>query len=230
MQHLEKRANLFYAKLTVPADVRDLIGKMRFVQSTQTSDKATARIRASLLVAGWKAEISKARGTLPDPKATFWESLRHDFINAADDGAEMVVASLAKQAALKMADQEEGAKLYKVATAQATPLDSLVTDWKASLRLAPKTIDQMHRDVLGMAAHFKTLEALTPKAVKAWTVTLLAGGCTASTLVRVGGSCRSLWRYLRDSDAVPVDAADPFAGSFKLAQKAAPKNTVNRQD
>lgn len=72
MKYIEQRANRYYATLTVPADVRHIIGKSKYLQSTQTSNKAEAIVRANALVHGWKAEIAKARGTAPDAKDTFW--------------------------------------------------------------------------------------------------------------------------------------------------------------
>jgi integrase len=119
--------------------------------------------------------------------------------------------------------------LWNFATGQSTPLAPLVADWKESLRLTPKTIDQQNRDVMRMAAHFINLEALQPQRVKAWTDKLIADGATATSLERMMNGCRSLWRYLQDSGAIPVDAADPFLGSFRLATKTAKRNTVERQ-
>lgn len=227
--HLEKRGANYLAVLTIPADVRAIIGKLRFVQSTQTGIKATAKLRAAILVAGWTEEIKRARGTVPSATDDYWTSLRKDYIHG-DEDTQLAIQDIAQAAASKMQDREQASRLFKVATNQATPLDALVTAWKDHLRLAPKTIDQQHRDVLGMLAQFKTLESLQPQAVKAWTKKLLDEGTTASSLERIGGSCRSLWRYLRDSEAVPVDALDPFAGSFKLAKKIAPSNTVGRKE
>lgn len=230
MSYIEKRANLYYATLTVPADVRGIIGKAKFVQSTQTPKRAEALLRVALLVAGWKAEIAKARGKLPVAKATFWDSLRRDYINAADEGAQFVIQELAETAAQKVSDLEQSSQFYKFATNQAgTLLVPLVEDWKVSLRLGQKTIDQQHRDVLKMADHFVSVEALKPQKVKAWTDSLIKAGATAATLERVMNGCRSLWRYLQDSGTVPVDAPDPFHGSFRLATKKAKRNTVERK-
>ena len=230
MNHIEKRANVFYAVLTVPPDVRESIGKLRFVQSTKTGIKPEAITRASVLVAGWKAQITKHRGKLPDPKATFWESLRHDYINAQSEAAQFAIEDVAEAESQKIADPSEALRLWKFATDKSgTLLAPLVTAWKGSLRLAEKTIDQQHRDVRKMAEHFISLEALTPQAVKAWTDKLIGGGATASTLERLTNGCRSFWRYVQDSGTLPVDAADPFVGSFRLATKRAKRNTVDRQ-
>lgn len=232
MRHLEKRANRWYAVLTIPAELRHSMGKLRFVQSTQTEDRAEATVRAAILVAKWKLEIEKARGKLPDPKATFWEAIRHDLIDAkvrGDEATESAIFDLAEAEASKIKDPEEASRLFKFATDQVgTLLSTLVVDWKASLRLNQKTIDQQHRDVLKMAGHFVSLEAIKPQRVKAWTDKLIAEGASAVTLERMMNGCRSLWRYLQDSGTLPVDAPDPFIGSFRLATKTAKRNTVDR--
>lgn len=230
MQHLEKRANLYYAVLTVPSDVRPTIGKMRYVQSTQTGSLPEATVRAGALVHRWKAEIAKVRGKLPTAKVSFWESLRADYINATDEGTQLAIEDVAESAARKVKDTAEGATLYRFATNQlGTLLAPLVEGWKSSLRLAQKTIDQQHRDVCRMADHFMSVEALQPQKVKAWTDRLIAEGTTATSLERIVNGCRSLWRYLQDSGTLPVDAPDPFVGSFRLATKTAKRNTVERQ-
>ena len=232
MKHAEKRANLWYALLTVPPDVRPVIGKLRFVQSTQTANKEEALLRVALLVAGWRQEIAKARGSMPDPKATFWENMRRDFINAPDEATQGAIEDLAEAAARKIADPVEASLTYRIATGQAPtliPLAPLVSDWKRSLRLAQKTIDQQHRDVSKMADHFGHLAAISPQKVKAWTDKLIAEGATSSTMTRMMNGCRSLWHYLQDSGTLPVDAPDPFIGSFRLAKKTATRNTVDRK-
>lgn len=232
MSHIERRANLWYALLTVPPDVRHLLGKVRFVQSLQTSDKQEATLRVGLLLPVWKAEIKKARGALPNPKATFWDGLRSDYLNAreaADEGTQFAIEDLIEKAVKKIADPTKARALSMHATGQTTPLAPLVTAWRDSLRVAPKTIDQRHRDVSRVADHFVNLEALEPQAVKAWTDKLIGKGSSKATLARMGEGCRSLWSYLRMSGTVPMIAPDPFDGSFKLAGKVAKGNTVDRK-
>ncbi|MBB3104401.1 site-specific integrase [Azomonas macrocytogenes] len=57
----KKGESTYYAKLTVPIDVRHIIGKSVFKQTTGTSDSRIAGDRALSIVAGWKEEIEKAR-------------------------------------------------------------------------------------------------------------------------------------------------------------------------
>lgn len=241
MRHIEKRANRYYAVLTVPPDVRHIIGKLRFVQSTQTEDRAEATLRAAVLVAKWKAEITKARGQLPDPSATFWESIRQDYLKAQTEDLEenhdgggvvaLEVAEIIEAEARKVSDKEEAALMFKVATGQApvrVPLAPLVLQWKASLRSAQKTIDQAYRDMTRMADHFAFLDKLTPQRVKEWTDKLLADGVTASSFERIGQGCRSFWSYLQQSGTKSVIDPCPFEGPFKLAQKQAVRTKTGR--
>ena len=164
MQHAEKRFHVWYAKLAVPVDVQHVLGKVRFFQTTKTKSSSEAAPRVALLVALWKSQIAKARSTLPDPAATFWEGLRNDLISAkqlGDYATEDAIFELVQDAAEKLNDPEEGSRLFKFATdQQGTLLAPLVVAWKGSLRMAQKTIDQQHRDVLRVAEHFISLEAL----------------------------------------------------------------------
>lgn len=228
MSHIEKRANLWYALLTVPKDVRDIIGKIKFVQSTGTADRAEALSRSAVLVAMWRAEIKSARGRLPDAKATFWDALRADFI-AANVKDEKVGVRIELESALASAKDTEEASIRTASTGSKIPLAPIVSDWKDSLSIAQKTIDQQHRDVSRMAAHFVNLEALVPLRVKTWTDQLIADGMTVSTVERLSGGCRSFWLYLTDVGQVPIGAANPFTGSLRLAKKKAKQTRARRQ-
>lgn len=229
MNHLEKRKDRWYAVLNVPPDVQASIGKVRFVQSTKTGDRRLAMGRAAALVTEWKKGIDKARGLLPDPKATFWDSLRRDYLGTDDEGTQLAIEDIAAAAISKApGTPEEASQRWLHVTGQATPLGPLVTAWKASLRHAQKTIDQQHRDVLRMSERLVSLEALTPQGVKVWTDELIASGTTASSLDRIGQGCRSFWGYLQQSGTKGMLDLDPFAGPFKLARKVAVRNTTGR--
>ncbi len=229
MTHLVPKDNTQYAALTVPADVRHIIGKVRFFQSTQTNNKAEAQRRANALVVGWKAEISKARGQLPNAKDTFWESLRRDYMATDDDDVKLVLEELAEKMATKEVNPNEAGHLYKLATNQAgTLLTPLMEDWNKTQRGAQKSIDQKYRDMQRMSAHFFTLEALQPQRIKKWTDKLLEEGTTYSSFIRIGGGCRSFWEYLQNSGTVSMVDPDPFVGAFKLALKTSERTDTGR--
>lgn len=231
MQHAEKRANHWYAVLTVPADVRHIIGKLRFVKSTQTASKSKAAVRVAVLVAGWQAEIAQARGSLPDDEAPFWTNLRREYMSSNDEGTQLAIEEIAEAESRKIADPVEASLMYRIALGQApelVPLGPLVVAWKDSLRLAQKTIDQQHRDVKRMSEHFKHLVQLSPQSVKVWTDKLIAEGTTSSSLERIGNGCRSFWLYLQQTGVKSMIDPDPFVGAFKLARRVAKTTDTGR--
>jgi hypothetical protein len=116
MQHAEKRINVWYATLTVPADVRHIIGKVRFFQSTNTDSARVALPRVALLVSQWKEQIAAARGTMPDPKATYWETLRADFLKAKDEANSFAAQDQIEKAVKAITEPEKASRAWKYAT------------------------------------------------------------------------------------------------------------------
>ena len=231
MSYLIRKSNIYYANLTIPPEVRHIIGRgVRFYQSTKCKSEAEAQRRANALVVGWKAEIAKAQGKLPNVKDTFWESLRSEYMATDDEGVQFAIEEMAEKMASKASTPEQATLLFKMATGQgtATLLAPLVDDWKGSLRVVQKTIDQQYRDMKRLADYFVYLEELQPQKIKAWTDKLLAEGTTASSFERLGNGCRSLWAYFQNASVVSMVDSDPFVGAFKLALKVAVKTKTGR--
>ncbi|MEN9890478.1 MAG: hypothetical protein RLY78_773 [Pseudomonadota bacterium] len=235
--HLEHRDNTWYAVLKVPAKVQHVLGKRRFFKSTNTGDRLKAKTRAAVLVAGWKDQIEKARATLPDPKASFWENLRRDYVTARaegedGEGAMLAIEELAERGARKHPDPQEGGRLYRVAIGieTATDLKPLREDWEKAMRgkLRPKTADQAARDVQAMAEHFKYLEAITPDSVSDWALKQLKEGKTFSTFERIGKGCRSFWKHLVLHKHRKASEANPFAEAFTTVQNEAERTDTGR--
>jgi hypothetical protein len=63
--NIEQRNGLWYAVVTIPQDLRQTLGAVKFIQSLKTHSKAEAQLKAYPLITRWKAEIKKARGTPP---------------------------------------------------------------------------------------------------------------------------------------------------------------------
>ncbi len=97
MSHfIERRRRRWYALLDVPADVRHVIKRRRYIKSLQTENETEARDRATHLVRRWKAEIKKARGGVdamdPFEATAAWyrqQVLEIRAEHAADDDDEM---------------------------------------------------------------------------------------------------------------------------------------------
>lgn len=194
--NLESRNGLWYATLTIPSELRDHFGRIRFIQSLKTRSKADAVFRAGPLLTAWRAEIRKVRGQEFDPKATEAHVWRDTLRAAKTSDEQEVIEDLIEDRAVVIAKQkgmDASSNFYKEAMGLSTPLQPLYVEWQGQLQLAQKTMDQMSRDVAKLVDHFSNLQRLTPKAVKAWTDVLVAEGATHSSLKRILGSSRSFW-------------------------------------
>lgn len=231
MDYIERRGNLWYAVYYVPTDVQPIIGKKKYLRSTKTSNRKEAVRTARPMVALWEAEVYKARGQQPNSNYDFWPALRRQYM-AADEDTQLVLEGMAEEAASKLDNPEDAGLLFRMATGQGTaaPLAPLVDDWRGTLRLAQKTMDQQYRDMKRLATHFEYLERLQPQKIKVWTDKLLAEGTTAATFERLGNGCRSLWAYFQQASVVSMIAPDPFAGAFKLALRVAVKTNTGRSN
>ena len=221
--NIERRRNTWYATLHVPEDVRQRIGKSKLFQSLKTTDKRVAEERARPIIAQWKAQIAAARGNA-DPfleEALMWrrEYEEHD--------QPIVVREFIEQEADRIAasrGSDAGKTFYAVATGIQTPMDTFFTEWASHLTQAPKTIDQMKKDVRRMIDKFVSVEAVTKPAVMEWVKELMKDtptrqGYSYSSLDRMFKFCRNFWRYLQESEK-----ADPEKQPFVLPSFAKKTN------
>jgi len=210
MSYIEKRRNLWYAKLTIPLRVRDKLGKLRFFKSLGTPDKREAERLSAPLIAKWKAQIRQAEGA-PNAvadEAQRWRDALSQVTGLERETLEHVL--LDDVGAREAKEGYEPAKaFYDIAAGVTTLSASHFEDWKAQLTLAPKTIDQMVKDVRTLLEHFRTLEAITKKNVKSWLDELSSKGLTQSSLKRIITNSRNYWGYLQTSEAVAPEN-DPF--------------------
>ena len=233
--NIEERKGLWFAVVMIPKDLRQTLGLVKFIQSLKTHNKQEAQFRALPLISRWKAEIKKARGNTSavSDEALMW---KRDIDNATDGDEhnhgtkDVIVEALIERAEVLAITRgsAKAAEFFGTAMGQRTPLRPLYDEWKAQLGLAPKTIDQMSRDVDKMVNHFKALEALTPRSVKLWVDGLALEGSTHSSLDRNLKACKSLWKYLRRSSVVELDRADPFVNVMSLITEKVSKNKQGR--
>ena len=59
-----KRRNLYYARLSIPGELRDHFKKTEFKSTLGTPNKEEAESKALIVVAGWKRQIAAARGSV----------------------------------------------------------------------------------------------------------------------------------------------------------------------
>ncbi len=214
-KNIERRGNTWYATLHVPPDVRHIIGKSKFFESLKTTDKRIAETRAAPIVANWKAKIAAARGT-SDPFLEEALRLRTILEKAPTDAEpgeysqrDIELEAVGEIAAQVAKDNDELNLFRAIATGKETLLSSYYDEWAGHLTQAPKTIDQMKKDVTLLVEHFRTIERINKASVIEWIRELMAGTperkpYTTSSLERIFKFSRSFWGYLQE-----IGKADP---------------------
>lgn len=228
MSYLERRRNLWYAVLTIPADSREVLGKMRFVQSLGTSDKREAQRRVLPLIAKWKAMIAEARGERDAlaEEAKRWQ--RHLSVQEAAaksgnthsvTGLEVLLDELRDRAiTLEYENGEKTAqRFYGIATGKARLSSEYFPEWQAQLQLIAKSKDQATKDVQLLIKRFVTLEEVTKGGVKKWMDDIAEAGKSISSQKRILSFCRNYWKYLQSHDIVSADL-DPFHGVLNISK------------
>lgn len=232
MPYIERRRNLWYALLTIPEDVREKLGKLRFIQSLGTPDKAEAMILAAPLIGKWKAMIREARGATNavTEEANRWKRNFAEQIiidrEHGDHGAGVDVLedllrerteALAKAQGEAVADSFHG-----VVTGRLIPSGIHQAEWAAQLDVIPKTKDQMVKDLPLLIAQFPAIQDINKSSVKKWIDALRAEGKSPATLDRILCAARNYWKYLQAHDVVPVELT-PFKGVLDLGKVAETK-------
>jgi integrase len=240
--YIEKRRQLWYATMKVPAHLHEKVGCTKFLKSLGTADKRRAADLALPLIVQWKKRIKDAEretpGLLDEALALKAELLRakqeddkeedpYD-ANAAFiflEHLEERTRALEKDQGADVADQ-----YWKVVTGKATLSGPYVSTWEASIcRLEQKTQDQMKKDVQRLTARFQTVESITPATVRAWVKSLTSGddGMSRASIKRMGGAWRSFWAHLLDEGVAP-EGLTPFAKVEEMAPALkAPRNQVS---
>jgi integrase len=218
--NLELRGRIYYATLLVPEDVRSTLGKTRFKQSLGTGNKREAELLKAPYIASWKAQIKQARGST---NAVSNEALRwkNALAQAPDEDTrhtwEIVLADEVER--IEEAEGFQAAKdFHDLAAGLTTPSSLYYDTWKTQITLAPKTKDQMIKDVGLLVAKFPTLQGITKNSVRRWIDQLRASGKGASSISRILSFCRHYWKYVQTYDAVDEESA-PFTGVLESAPK-----------
>lgn len=110
-------------------------------------------------------------------------------------------------------------------------------DWAAQLTLAPKTVDQMKKDVRLMIKHFGTVEAITGQGVREWVRVLMRGapasqgiaakpGASESSIKRIVSFSRNFWGYLQEIEKAPGELQPFVVPSF--SKKGSSKTSTGK--
>ncbi|MFY9513613.1 MAG: tyrosine-type recombinase/integrase [Rubrivivax sp.] len=235
--HIELRRHVWFARLTIPEELRAHFGLRRFSQSLKTGDRRRAVELAQPVVALWKAKIRQARGdaNAVQAEALRWrEALQEARKAGSDEHVEVLESLVVDRAHEKEAeDGERAAQSFASLALGRSPPSGLHFDaWVVSIsHLQQKGRDQYQADVKRLIARFAALDDMTPTALRQWASELTKhrqSPVSPASMKRMVSCWRSYWKYLRGQEVVPPDS-DPFslielpsrgAGKAKSAAKA----------
>ncbi|MGQ0598079.1 tyrosine-type recombinase/integrase [Aquabacterium sp.] len=225
--NIELRYKTYYAVLYVPKDVRHIIGKTKFSQSTRTGDRHKAEQRAAAIVLAWKTQISRARVVAPDPIISEAQELlairkRYDTVHGlVEDAIDERAAEISQTISPHLASD-----FKSIALGIKTALADRITEWRKyqeTKGLRPKTLDQQEKDIKLLSEFFTVLEDIEPARAQAWIEAIAeTNNLTASSVIRITGSCKSFYKYLQTTRAVSPTAPNPFnvPEEFRRSKKA----------
>lgn len=186
------------------------------MKSTGKADKREAQVIANQYVAGWKLLIKQAEGggdTLLI-KAIRW---REEINRTRNEEHREALQGLLLDKAEEIAEQhgiQKAKEVYGVAVGTVVLTLIHYEEWKAQIKLTPKTRDQMVKDVKLFVDQFTTIGSVSKQAVKAWVNRM---GNSLSSNKRILSFCRNYWKYLQSHDLVPADF-DPFSGVLTISK------------
>lgn len=233
-----RKTGKWYAYKVVPKDVRAALGKTKFFAPLDTTDRRTARARADILDAKWKAEIARARleAKATDQGATDWlegqalfwrrvladapadhkEGIRQRIM---DEAADMTMGAAISAGVLSETDpayddlpaHDDMRRFVGMATGEIVRLSDHLDPYLATLRNEARTVSMKRSTIRRFLAGHPYAADVTRKAVQAWIDEQAAGGAAVATLRRCLSEMRGFWSYLQAHELAPAEM-EPFHG------------------
>lgn len=216
--HLEKRRRRWYAILDIPKALRSKFGgKRRFLRTLETPDLTVAQRRRDVVIAGWQAELDRARGIIVDDSDTayFRRLLREATTPAQRDTILEQIGDAADAVGYLYADTgqppssaPEAQEFVGRATGAYVSTLEHVEEWLATLHSKPRTKDQRRTGAKRVGETFPMLRDINKPAVRRW-----ASGLDLSrrSITLILGGMRVYWRWLQ-AVGIATEGANPFEG------------------
>jgi len=205
--HLQKRRNVYYARLAVPGDLRNHYGRGELIQTLKTSDLKVAKAKVLKVISGWKLGFEALRGQ-PDAITALAAEIRLLDDDQSDPGAPMSYKDMVIENTADSLPESREIDFRNIAMRRATPLmlylDQYFEQWQAE----PKTKDMAKTAIRRVAEALPYLEGVTRPLV----VQLVATETTSpATKAKNYGFVRQYWKYLQDIGAVSDQVRNPFS-------------------
>lgn len=223
-QYLKQRHRTWYARLEVPSEVRELLGRNEFVQSLKTDSLKEAHRRKWPLVNQWQALIDEARGRLGgDPEAIGW---RHalEQSQADEEGNNPIKFLLVDRAEQIEARKgyEAAKEFYDRASGKKTEIWPLALQWLSESGYPPKSETMHRRSLKLLTGKHPFLEDINRKAVAAFIrQDLMDGNRSRQTVTRMLPTFRQFWKWLEGNGHIE--------GPSPWIDQTVPKTTGNGQ-
>lgn len=212
--HLELRHRTYYAVLTVPKDVRHIIGKSKFFKTTGTTDLRVARLEAEGLVIQWLSEISNARLETDDPILKSAVELNKIRSSTPKPVFEEVLDEEVNR--VEQLSNPKTAEIFRdIATGKLLLLTSFIEGWEefqVNKGLTQKNIDQMRRDLVLLTDSLPSTSLLDKKRCLDWIrAAVPKHGLSGSSVTRIISACNNFYAYLQHIQIFEDDAPSPFS-------------------
>lgn len=230
-KHLELRYKTYFALLVVPKDVRDILGRSKFFETTGTGDLAIAQPLANLKIIKWKSEIAIARTKSNDPSIN--SAIELNRLRLTNNSPGHLISDVIEEERFKINDKKGkiAADAFKsIATGKSKPLIKFIDQWVSSERekgLQEKTIAQYKSDLELLTTYLPTLDLLIFENINNWIKNLAKiGNFSPSSVTRIIASCRNFFNHLKYIGEIPEDAKVPFVIpiEFKKSKKSKARN------
>lgn len=219
---------MWYAKVTIPADVQHIFGKRAFKKSLKTKNKTDAIARSGPIIAGFKDAIAEARGNpaqhLDDYLKHTRELLRE--VRKRSDTDPVVVEGIEEEALERLLAAykvkhvedlpddklEDVRSAYKIVTGQQTLFDGPLEEYSRSRRVEPKTEAKDRHAVEKFAKQVATVQDVDKQAVRDFVAKLHdEEGLKVRTIRDNLMTLRVYWDWLMDRGYASEDRPNPFS-------------------
>ena len=213
--------NIYHAELTVPKDVRHLIGRRRFRKTLQTTDIKKARRKEPIIVAAWKEQIAIARGdgdSISEYARQYKEANYEGKKELEEVFQDMVADDFGKAHYSQLTEEEDKKALikYQLLTGKKIRTDILLNEWLKVWDVEPKGKDQGSRYVHKFCQKFKTPDEVNKSKLLNWCMDLINHeGLSNKTVRCILSPCRVYWEFLEMKGHVDYN---PFI-NIKLKSK-----------
>ena len=203
--YLIRRGNSWYARMGIPADVRNKLGhKREYIQSLRTPDRNVALIKSKPLIAEWKDAIHIARGN-PSVIQKTALMMRHeaDADPKVNPDTGMSDADYTAEGIADGLDGIEQEEFYDYYTGRkGTPFNHFASEFITATYTNAKTAGDAQRSIALFTAYCPTLKSVSAHAVMKW---IDAETRSQSSVSKTKTFLSKYWKYLQQRDYVDRD-------------------------